>query len=231
VMSDSIAANALNVQGAANVTAPCLYAVGGASLGGSTTLTVCPSVKTHQPPVADPYKALVMPSDNGHCQNQGNGATLNPGHYCSLSFRGSISLNPGVYIVDGGSVSINANANVSGAGVTFFLENGASVSMNGNSDAQLSAPTTGPYAGFLFISDRTNTGGITINGDNTSTMTGIIYAPDASVSYIGNFAGAGGCTQIVAQTVSWSGSTTFNDNCANAGMGKVQVGGVVRLSA
>lgn len=231
VMSDSIASDALNVQGSADVTVPCMYAVGGASLGGTTNLTACPAVETSQPPVGDPYSALVMPTDSGSCKNQGNGATLNAGHYCSLSFKNNVNLNPGVYIVDGGSLSVNANANVSGSGVTFYLENGASVSMNGNSDLQLSAPTTGIYAGFLFIDDRSNTGGITINGDSTSSMTGIIYAPDASVSYIGNFAGTNGCTQIVARTISWSGSTQFNDDCSAAGFGKVQVGGLVRLSA
>jgi len=59
----------------------------------------------------------------------------------------------------------------------------------------------------------------------------VIYAPDASVSYIGNIGGVNGCTQIVAKTVSWSGSATFSDNCSSAGMSPVQVGSVVRLSA
>ncbi len=231
VMSDSIASAAINVQGSADVTVPCMYAVGGVSSGGTTNLTVCPSVKTGQPPVADPYASLPMPPATGACQSQGNGATLSPGHYCSLDFKKTTNLKPGVYTVDGGSLTFNANASVTGSGVTFYLENGATTKMNGNTDAQISAPTTGTYAGMLFIEDRANTAGITINGDSTTAFTGVIYAPDASVSYLGNFSGAGGCTQIVAQTVSWSGNTTFNDNCASAGMGTVQVGGVVRLSA
>ena len=58
-----------------------------------------------------------------------------------------------------------------------------------------------------------------------------IYSPDASVSYIGNFSGANGCTQIVALTVSWSGNSTFSANCSSAGMTPVEVGSVVKLSA
>jgi hypothetical protein len=231
VMSNSIASDSLNVQGSASVTVPCMYAVGGATNGGSTTLTVCSSVKTQQPPVADPYSSLVMPTSSGSCTNPGNSSTYSAGHYCSMDLKNTVTLNPGVYIIDGGNLKINANANVTGSGVTFYLENGASVSMNGNSDVQISAPTTGTYAGFLFISDRSNTSGITINGNNSSSVTGIIYAPDASVTYLGNFAGTNGCTQIVAQTVEWSGNTTFNDNCANAGIGQVTVGSVVRLTA
>jgi hypothetical protein len=115
--------------------------------------------------------------------------------------------------------------------VTFYLTNGATVKMNGNSDVQVSAPTSGTYSGMLFIADRSNSNAITINGDNTSSMTGVIYAPDAPVSYIGNFGGANGCTQIVAQTVSWSGNASFSANCSSAGISPVQVGSVVRLSA
>ena len=231
VMSNSMATNAINIQGSANVTAPCLYASGGAYLGGTLTLSTCGAVKTGLPPVADPYAALPMPSYSGKCKNQSNGGSLQADHYCSLSLKNTVTLGSGVYVIDGGSLTVNANAIVSGSNVTFYLVNGATVSMNGNSHITLSAPTTGTYAGFLFIGDRSNTGAMTINGDNTSTITGVIYAPDAAVSYLGNFAGVNGCTQIVAMTVSWSGDTTFNDNCSAAGMGQVNVGSVVRLSA
>jgi hypothetical protein len=83
----------------------------------------------------------------------------------------------------------------------------------------------------LIVSARGNTSTIQINGNNTSSVTGTIYAPDGAVSYLGNFAGTSGCTQIVASTVSWSGNTTFGDDCSAAGMGAVHVGSVVRLSA
>jgi Flp pilus assembly protein TadG len=231
VMSNSIASNSVNVQGSASVTVPCMYAVGGASMGGTTTLTTCSAVKTNQPPVADPYAAMTMPNSSGNSQNQGNGTTLNAGHYASLTLKKNVTLNSGLYVIDGGNLTINAGANVGGSGVTFYLINGASVSMNGNSSVHLSAPTTGIEAGFLFISDRSSTGSISINGDNASTMTGVVYSPNGSVSYNGNFSGTGGCTQIVAQTISWSGNATFNDNCSAYGMDQVKVGGVVRLSA
>jgi hypothetical protein len=227
-MSNSLATNSVNVQGSANVTAPCIYAAGGAYQGGTVDLTTCGAIKTNQPPVADPYSSQSMPDSSGKCSN--GGAATDPGHYCSLTYKGGASLNPGVYIVDGGSLTLNASASVSGSGVTFYLVNGASVSMNGNAHVSLSAPTSGTYSGMLFLGDRSDTGGITINGDSTSSVTGIIYAPDASVSYIGNFSGSGGCTQIVAQTISLSGNTTFSSNCTGK-FPPVQVGSVVKLSA
>ena len=188
-------------------------------------------MKTGEPPVADPYASLTMPSYSGSCKNASNGATQQPGHYCGMTLKNSVTLSPGVYVIDGGTLSINANANVSGSGVTFYLVNGASVSMNGNSHLDLSAPTSGTYAGFLIVSDRSNTGTITINGDNTSATTGVIYSPNGQVNYNGDFSGVSGCTQIVANTVAWSGNTTFADNCSAYGMDQIKVGSVVRLSA
>jgi len=231
VMSNSLASNAVNVQGSASVSVPCMYATGGASLGGTVDLTTCGSVKTDQPPVADPYASLAMPTVTGSCSNPANSGTLDPGNYCKMDLKNTVTLNPGVYVINGGSLTVNANAAVTGSGVTIYLTNGATLKMNGNSDVQLSAPTSGAYSGMLIISDRSNTNGVSINGDSNSSMTGVIYAPDAPISYIGNFGGTNGCTQIVGQTVSWSGSATFSANCSGAGMSPVQVGSVVRLSA
>jgi hypothetical protein len=235
VMSNSLASNAFNVQGSANLTAPCAYAAGGASIGGTLNLTTCGAAKTSQPPVADPYGSLTMPTADSHPKNfNANNASCG-NTYNGMDIKNTVALPScgagQAYIISGGNLNINANANFSCPGCTFYLTNGASVSINGNSHLDLSAPTTGTYGGMLFISDRSNTAGISINGDNTSSITGAIYAPDGNVSYNGNFAGTSGCTQIVAQTVSWSGSTTFADDCSAYGMGKVHVGSVVRLSA
>jgi hypothetical protein len=235
VMSNSLASNAFNVQGSANLSVPCAYASGGASVGGTLSLTTCGAVKTGQPPVADPYSSLTMPT-------AGNPKSFNANNpkcgdtYSSMALKTTINLNSGnssscVYTISGGALDLNANANVTCNNCTFYLTNGATLTMNGNSQTNLSAPTSGSYKGMLFISDRSNTGSLQVNGNNSSSITGAIYAPDGNVSYLGNFAGTSGCTQIVAQTVSWSGDTTFNDNCSAYGMSAVHVGSVVKLSA
>jgi len=129
----------------------------------------------------------------------------------------------------GGSITANANASVTGTGVTFIFLNGATLGLNGNGSLNLSAPTTGTYAGFLFVGGRTNTGGITINGDSTSQMTGNIYFPNESVSYLGNYSGTNGCTHIVAKTVQWTGSTTVSVDCSSQGLLPIPVGGVTLI--
>jgi hypothetical protein len=238
VMSNSLAGNGFNIQGSADLSTPCVISAGGASLGGTLNLTDttdCPNVKTHQPPIADPFASLPMPTP-GPSQN----LPANQAPQCGATYSGTVSIKgtssqtcspDQPIIINGGSLSVNANANFSCAGCTFVFENGASLSINGNAHLNLSAPTSGTYSGMLLVADRSNTSALTINGDATSSITGAIYAPDGSVSYNGNFAGVSGCTQVVAQTVAWSGNTSFADNCSSAGLGHIHIESIVRLSA
>jgi hypothetical protein len=60
-------------------------------------------------------------------------------------------------------------------------------------------------------------------------MTGAIYFPSQEVDLLGNFSGAGGCMQIVADTIYYTGSSTFRDDCSATGMKTINVAGSVRL--
>ena len=147
-----------------------------------------------------------------------------------MTLNSTVTLNPGVYIVQGGDLKINANANVTGSGVVFYLKGGgAHVSMNGNAVVQLSAPTSGVYSGILLFGDRSVTGSNNLNGTAASHMTGVIYFPTQDVSYLGNFSGQNGCTQIVASTVQWSGSSSISVNCSAMGFNSLPIPGGVKL--
>jgi Flp pilus assembly protein TadG len=237
VMSDSMSATGFNMQGSTDVSAPCIYSAGGASLGGSLTLTTCAGVKTYQPPVADPFASLSITQPSGNCKNE-NEHNFAPGWICGgIDFKTTENYASGTYYIDGskGDLTWDANANITCSGCTFVLMNGANWKMNGNSTVNFSAQTTGAFAGMLIVGDRSNTNTITINGNNTSQVTGSIYMPDGSVNYIGNFSGSNNCTQIVAQTVAWSGNTTFADaltsGCASTGMQAVPAATAAKLTA
>jgi len=210
---------------------PCATSAGGVDLNAGTTLTACAAALTNQTPVADPYKNLPMPTP-GTCQNF-TGNNHSPGTYCGdIAMHGHVdSFAPGVYIFNGGHISVNGGDNggmamSSAGGVTFIFMNGAYMTMNGNPPITLSAPTTGTYAGMLFIGDRTGTPATnTFTGSASSSMTGTIYFPNDNVQYAGNFAGFNGCTQVVANTIEWTGSTNLNVDCSAYGMGKIQIGG------
>jgi Flp pilus assembly protein TadG len=123
-------------------------------------------------------------------------------------------------IISVGGVSLTGG--VIGNGVTIYMSGSSAVTMNGNATVNLSAPTSGTYQGMLMMGDRTCTTCSTtseqLNGTAASLMTGAIYFPKQNVNYIGNFAGANGCTQIVSDTVTWNGHTHLAANCTGYGM-------------
>ncbi|HEX8234094.1 MAG TPA: hypothetical protein VF559_12215 [Caulobacteraceae bacterium] len=232
VMANSQKPAAVYVDGNASLRTPCIMSAGGVSLNSGATLTSCAAAMTYLPPVADPFSGVTEPTPpTGNCLN-GNGAKLSPGRYCGLDLKGNVSLDPGVYYIDGGALKINASAKVTGSGVTIYLYNSAAISMNGNATIQLSAPTSGTYKGMLFFGSRStyNTADVVLNGTADSLMTGALYFPKQQVRYQGNFSGVNGCTQVVANTVEWTGNTTLRVDCNTAGLPPITVGGVVKLA-
>lgn len=229
IVSDSSSNSAFSVGGSANVTAPCVDTVGGSFVSATLTLTSCSSVTTKAPYIYDPYANLPTPS-TGSCTSA-SGSPLNPGTYCGgLTLGGNVTLNPGVYVISGGTLKVNGNANVTGTGITFYLTNGATVQINGNATLNIAAPTSGAYSGVAFYGDRTQlTAKNTINGNASSNITGAIYFPSQEVDFLGNFSGSGGCTQIVADTIYYTGSASFSTNCANKGIKTIPVPGSVTL--
>jgi hypothetical protein len=232
VMSNSVASDAVNVWGSATLSTDCVVSAGGATSNGGLTLTGCPSIVTQAPRARDPFAGLPVPAQG---QNRsvpnGQNVTLNPGYYnTGMDLKNNVTLNPGVYYVSGGDLRVNANANITGSGVTIYMASGTSVTMNGNSHVDLSAPTSGTYSGILFFGDPNATSGsATFNGDNSSHLTGDLYFPKEPVSYQGNYSGLNGCTQIVADTVQWTGSATISVDCAAAGMNAIPARQAVKV--
>jgi hypothetical protein len=171
----------------------------------------------------------------------GSPITLSPGKYKGMTLQGDVTLQPGIYVIDGSATGagcggpgsqlrINANAHVTGTGVMFYLTGGATLNVNGTSELDLTAATTGTYAGLLIYGDRTQpTATNTLNGNNSSTMTGAVYFPSQQISFLGNFSGNNGCMQVIADTIYYTGNGTFNTNCPGTGMPPIQTPGTIAL--
>jgi len=229
VMANSNASNAVELKGSARMEAPCVISGGGIVAGSGLTLTTCQKPIIQAPPVADPFRARAQPNLTGACQSS-SGPTLSPGRYCSgLRLSGDVTLSPGVYAISGGDLRVSANARISGVGVTLFLDSNVQMDINGNATLDLSAPTTGPYAGMLIFGDRDSGGTTVLNGTAASRLTGAIYMPKRTVRYLGNYSGNDGCTQVVANRIEWSGSTTVAVNCSKYGMEDVAALALVQL--
>lgn len=236
VMSNSLADDSITIAGSADVTAPCIVSAGGTSVTADLTLTSCTEPLEDMPQAVDPYADLPEPPVPSGCSSVPGGnpnqpKTIDPGRYCGgLSLQGTVTLNAGVYVIDGGELRINANANVTGVGVTFFLTNGATVHFNGSAEINLTAPTTGIFAGVLMYGDRDQGDADHIfNGTADSQMTGALYFPTQTVTHNGNFTGSNGCLRIVARSIDLQGDAGFATNCAGTGLDIINVPGAIRL--
>jgi hypothetical protein len=77
----------------------------------------------------------------------------------SFNANANVTLNPGIYYIDGGSLTLNGGAVVRGTGVTlvFTKKSGSSwptATINGGATLNLTPPTTGPTAGIVMFGDR-----------------------------------------------------------------------------
>lgn len=231
VVSDSLASDSFKVGGAANISTPCVRTAGGDVINATLTLTDCSEIVTDAPQTADPYASVPAPPIPGSCTTPPENGSYSPGLYCGgLTLNGTANLAPGIYVISGGTLKINANADVTGTGVMFYLTNGATLMFNGNATMNLSAPATGPYAGLLFYGDRSQSyASNTVNGNASSNLTGAVYFPSQDVRFLGNFSGSNGCMQVVADTIYYTGSSTFQVDCTGSGLGTIQVPGAVTL--
>jgi hypothetical protein len=205
--------------------------------------------------IPDPYDSRTEPSDDGSCGGGGpaqstssDGDTLNPGTFCNgLTIQHSnVVMESGVYVLYNGDFKVNAGASVtSNGGVTIFLTGSASnqvgtVNFGGTADVDLDAPTVAEASaagcsdcsGILMWQDDLapdsmgNNG--TLNGGINMDLDGVIYFPNGNINITGGAAGnpGGSCTQMVAQTVSFSSDMKFNNDCdleANFGASSIEI--------
>jgi hypothetical protein len=55
-------------------------------------------------------------------------------------------------------------------------------------------------------------------GGGTQNINGAIYFPNNAISYSGGSSTAGyQCTQLIADTISYTGGSTFNSQCSSSG--------------
>ena len=222
---NSRSATALTVDGSARISALSVGVVGGMS--GAEGVTTVQGIRTGVAPVIDPYANVAFPNFFG-C-NEVNfkaqtAVTINPGVYCggmSLNAGADVTLNPGIYYLDGGDLSVNGGAALTGTSVTLVFTkktgNGwATAKINGNAAINLTPPKSGPTAGIVMFGDRGMPVGTTfkINGGATQYLGGAIYLPTAAVDFSGGAGTGTSCTQIIGNTVSFSGNSSVRLSCS-----------------
>ncbi|HKY56327.1 MAG TPA: Tad domain-containing protein [Anaerolineales bacterium] len=221
VNSECPSAAFFNSSSAAQLTAPCLQAVGGiqAQPGVLNIPSNCiqsgsPNVTAYSyPPDNIVFPNIVCPSSGSQ-----SGNTLNPGTYSgNFPPNGVTHLNAGTYCVNG-DFRVNGGETLTGHNVIIIMVSG-DVVFNGGAEIELSGPPgpqseENPYGGLFLYMPMTNSGTITINGNSESGFTGTILAPAAEITIDGT-GSAGLHGQVIGYTVDLSGTSStsivYND--------------------
>ncbi len=228
LIANSSNASAISMVGNSALSAASVSTVGGVS--GADHITTTDGLRTGARAVADPYSRLTVPAYSGCTQTNFTGKgkqTIGPGVYCGgmkINAGANLTLDPGVYIIDGGSFSVNGNATVTGDGVTLVLTSSsgsgyATATINGGATINLTAPTSGQMEGIALYADRNAPSGtaLKLNGGSTQNFEGAIYAPTGEIMYAGGAMNNNTCLQLVADTITFTGNSGLANNCTKYG--------------
>lgn len=138
----------------------------------------------------DPFAGTLPVPASASCtySNQNvNGGTVTayPGVYCgwqNLNNAPTINFQPGVYVFKGGGVNVNGGT-WNGTGVTFYFADTSYIQFNGTVKLNLTAPTSGTYAGLLWY-EAANLAktSFTMNATDGANLEGLMYLPSRNLT-------------------------------------------------
>ncbi|MBR0712823.1 TadE/TadG family type IV pilus assembly protein [Bradyrhizobium liaoningense] len=226
---------ALDVTGTTSVSANMVGVVG--SISGASNITAANGIRTGMRPVADPYADFTPPSCTSYVSGKitinssGKSKSLTPGTCyaggVSVQAGYELNLDPGVYYFYGskGDLSVQGNATITGTGVTLIFtgstaDGWASGGIGSNATVNLTAPTSGSTKAIVMYADRrmpTRQTTFNLTGGATQYFGGAIYLPTQDLNFAGGTSSTTSCTQIIADTVTLSGSSNLTVNCSSFG--------------
>jgi len=120
----------------------------------------------------------------------------------TISGKGSATLMPGIYYMDGGGFSMSGQGNLLANGVMIFnaptaTSDTVSITGSDSGSVTITPPTTGLYQGLTVFQDRQATATLTVSGSGSMYVTGTFYAANALMKVSG-----GGASQIGSQFIS-----------------------------
>ena len=218
IMANSNSPNAIQQNGASCINAASVLSVGGASGG---CINPPPETTNY---VTDPMSNVDAPLWGGCDHNNQikvkNNETvdLGPGVYCNkitVQNGGAVNFAPGLYVLNGAALTIHGEVN--GTDVQFYLTENTgqndNITINAGANVNLSAPDYAADlpAGVLFYQDRNSTAGINhnIGGQAGMTLDGILYFPNADLSFAGGAVAGPAAIAIIADTITFTGNSEF----------------------
>jgi len=240
IFANSRGSNAVSAGGSASIITDLVGAVGGLAPSASyaSEVDLLPYSVAQPDPFEDLPDSVTTDCAGRVNVNPTQTMTLSPGCYRGMDLKGTVNFQPGVYYIDGDSLSFGASVIATGTDVTFILTSStastnpnsiANLNINGGATLDLRAPTVGTYAGVLFYQDRRAPAGSTkINGNSLSVLEGAFYFPSHLLDFSGTSGMTTDCIQLVGFKVKFTGNSTISNVCPVDGSSSFR-GAVIRL--
>jgi hypothetical protein len=191
------------------------------------------TVPTQGNTVAPTYTNMSYTLPDGTVRSYNNVYILTPGAYGGPSqpklpnftngdlviFQQASAGGSGIYYLTAGGFNANSadiimDPTTSG-GIMIYnagtgTSDGINIAGNSNGYVNLSGPTNGIYTGLTFFQARNAPEDVQIAGNGSFTITGTIYAPDATLKVTGNGGVSNICSQYVSNDLALAGSGNVN---------------------
>jgi Flp pilus assembly protein TadG len=234
VIVDSTSATSILSSGAPSITAPELDLSGSITYSG-TNPNKATVTKTSQASTPDPLASISAPSSSGMTV-QANTATnllssmtktISPGVYnggFNLSGSSVLTMNPGIYYINGGGISMSGSSSITGNGVFIYNTGGGAISLSGTGTIALNPMTSGTYQGITVFQDRSSTVGATMSGGSNINNTGTFYFPGSRLTLSGTSGVATMGAQVIAKDITFSGTAGVQVNYNSSVAGTTSLG-------
>ncbi|HEV2618505.1 MAG TPA: pilus assembly protein TadG-related protein [Acidobacteriaceae bacterium] len=242
-MVDSSSSNAVTIVGSAKLGGQAIGSIstnwdtaanvnnGGSVASGTKVVEGVATACAPPLPAVPSYSGAACTADPlSHYGNGGSSYSVGPGSTYSTTQTGNlvcynsltigsngdtVNINPGTYVINGGTLHFESARATGGAGVFFYLTGTASMVIDNGANVTLSAPTSGTYSGDLVFQDPADTQALSIQGGSNTNVSGTIYAPSSNVTF-GN--GSGNLfDDLVAKTLTMNGGALASSASANFG--------------
>jgi hypothetical protein len=255
----------IDKNGNPSVTAPSMGAAGAIQKSSSWNVG---EYRPYSPQIEDPFKDITPSPSDMKCggKQQGNkwvssvldentdlanefdasGNAANCFSSLSVGANKTLTLPPGTYYINGGDAFIQGSLSCTACTIVLTNSNPSSdaigsFKVNSGATVNMTAPTSGTYAGIAIFQDRrakdSASANNQINGNSSSVINGSIYFPNQELIYNGTGNTAAVCTMFIAKRLIFSGdSGTTNkfkkaSECAAYSLPVVQTQLRVRLVA
>ena len=214
IRSNATTDQSMLFDGSPNVSAKLICAAG--RIRNASNGTVTPAPTENCAPIPNPLADWIAPSVSSACTYSGlsrssSNETLTPGVYCGNTNINAdhVTLNPGVYVIQNGTMAVKGNTDLRGEGVLLLMSGNSSLEMISSGDLTLTADSTISEKSVVIAQrSSSSTGSVLLSGNTKFEVQGSVNLPNHVITATGNsnVVMAEPQTTLIGKTITIDGS-------------------------